>query len=154
MADFSFSEFVDAAPRDVFYFLVAVENAGKMDPAIKGTEKLGKGPLDVGTRYVQTRQEGGKEIRETFEVVEFEAPYNYAVSYRQDHIELIYRYVLRPESEGTQIELLGQVRGEGMRKPLAWLVAKGLQREDRQLLKRFRRAFEKARAKAVETPQH
>ena len=152
MAGFSYSELIDAAPRTVFDFLVAVENAPKVLPAVKETKKLNGGPLAVGTRYQQTRQEGGKELQFEVEVVEFEAPFKYAVRSEREGIHVEYRYTLDPDSGGTRVHLACEVKGEGPRRPLAWFVAQAMRREDANLLTYLERAIIKARGEAGEKP--
>lgn len=141
MAGFTLSERIQATPQDVFAFLTTVENAAKALPEVKKTEKLGKRALDVGTRYLQVRHSGGREYSAEYEVLELDGPTIYTVTTVQEGIQATYRYKLEPLGGSTLIHLECEVLGVGIKKLLAWIVARAMQRDDAAILAKLREAI-------------
>lgn len=149
MPGFTLVEYIPAAPREAFYFLVSVENAPKLSATIKETRKLSAGPLGVGARYQQTRQAKGKEIQNHYEVLEFDAPRTYAVSGQREGVQVIYRYTLEEEDNRTRIQLDCTVEAGGLRRPLAWLVAEAMKRRDAELLRKLKLAIQSEKERST-----
>lgn len=142
MAGFNLSERIQASPEEVFAFLIDIENAEKIMPTVKKTEKLGTKALDVGTRYLQVRHFAGREHSAEYEVLELEPPATYVVSGVQEGIRATYAYRLEPVGGSTLIRLDCTVAGEGLNKVLAWIVAGAMKRDDAAILVKLRQAFE------------
>ena len=142
MAGFTLSERIQAAPQVVFAFLTTVENAAKVLPAVKKTEKLGKRALEVGTRYLQVRQSAGRQHSAEYEVLELDEPTTYTVTTFQEGIQATYRYKLEPLGGSTLIRLECEVLGVGINKVLAWFVAGAMKRDDALILPKLRAAIE------------
>jgi uncharacterized protein YndB with AHSA1/START domain len=62
---------INHRPAEVFAFLARFENVPRWNYAISETRKITGGPVDVGSRYRQTRTLPTRR-EETFEVTEFE----------------------------------------------------------------------------------
>lgn len=142
MAGFALSERIQAPPAEVFAFLTDVENASKVFPSVKKTEKLGNKAVDVGTRYLQVRQFAGSENSAEYEVLDLDPPRSYIVSSAVEGIRATYGYQLEPVGGSTLIRLECELQGEGLSRVLAWFVARAMQRDDASVLVRFREAFE------------
>lgn len=142
MAGFTLTEYIRAAPNKVFDFLLDMGQAQKVISSIKKTESLDKGPVKIGTRFRQARLYGGKEIEAEFEVLAYEPRKRFTVYSERNGIRAIYGYTLRPDAGGTILQLQCEVEGEGIRRPLAWIVAEAMRREDGGILQKMRRTIE------------
>ena len=147
MAGFELSEYIPFSPEAVFDFMTAPEHAGDIRAAIKNVELVEAGAQGRVGRYQVLRQQGGQEVPTEVTVLNGQRPYEYTVATEKDELRLVYDYQLKPEGEGTQIELRAEVEAEGWRKALAWLVAQQLRSGDGDLLKALRRAMEKQEKK-------
>jgi len=141
LAGFTLSERIQASPEDVFAFLTNVDNASKILPAVKKTEKLGSKPLDAGTRYLQVRQFAGSEYSAEYEVLELDPPSSYIVESVREGIRAAYRYKVEAVGGSTLIHLECVVVGEGFNKVLAWFVARAMERDDGSILVKLRQAY-------------
>lgn len=67
--EFSNTVTINRRPEDVFAFLTHFENLPRWNYAIDRTERVGTGPIGVGTQYLQTRTVPRPAV-ERFEVIE------------------------------------------------------------------------------------
>ncbi len=67
--EFSNTVRIERRPADVFAFLSHFENLPRWNYALDRTERVGTGPVGVGTRFVQTRTVPRSAVEE-FEVIE------------------------------------------------------------------------------------
>ncbi len=142
MAGFAVSEWIARPPQRVFEFISDSNNAPQIVPAVKSTVKLTDGPPQVGTRYRETRLINGKEEQVELEVKEYAPPQVYAMQNVTDGIETVYRYTLRPDREGTYIDLVCEVKAAGLKKLMLPLVASVLKKEDGAHLQTLKRVLE------------
>ena len=127
--------------------MTAPEHAGDIRAAIKDVELVPSCPEGRVERDRILRQQGGQEVPSEVTVLNRQRPYEHSVATEKDELRLVYDYQLKPEGEGTQVELRAEVEAEGWRKVLAWLVAQQLRSGDGDLLKALRRAMEKQKKK-------
>lgn len=142
MAGFELSEWVAKSPEEVFNFLTDTSNAPKLNPGIKGMQKLTEGAIGVGTRYRETRIVNGKEAQAELEVTKFDPPRAYAMVNESNGIETSYTYTLTPERDGTGVDLQAEVKAGGLKKVMAPMVVSILKREDGDHLTRLKHALE------------
>ena len=142
MAGFEMSERIARAPKEVFDFITASDNAPRVVPSVKSMVKLTEGPVGVGTRYRETRLMNGKEAHAELEVVEYEPGQKYAVRNLTEGIETVYRYTFHPEAGGTRVDLVCEVKASGLKKLMLPLVASVLKKEDGDHLQRLKKALE------------
>ncbi|MCC7117612.1 MAG: SRPBCC family protein [Anaerolineales bacterium] len=142
MAGFKMNESITRSPKEVFDFIAVSDNAPKVVSSVTGMVKLTEGPVGVGTRYRETRLINGKEHHAELEVVAFQPNQSYAMKNVTDGIETIYRYNFQPESSGTRVELVCEVRAGGFKKLMLPLVVSILKKEDGDHLQRLKRAIE------------
>jgi uncharacterized protein YndB with AHSA1/START domain len=142
MAGFNMSEWIARPPKEVFDFITASENAPKIVNSVKSMVKLTEGPVRVGTRYLETRLMHGKEQQAELEIVEFEPARKYAMQNVTEGIEVVYRYNLQPERDGTRIDLVCELKAKGIKKLMLPLVASILKKEDGDHLQRVKKVLE------------
>lgn len=142
MSGFEMSEWIACPPKRVFEFISDSNNAPKIVPSVKSMVKLTDGPSKVGTRYRETRLMHGKEQHTELEVKEYVEPAIYAMQNVTDGIETVYRYKLRPERDGTHIDLVCEVKTGGIKKLMLPLIASILKKEDGEHLQRLKQVLE------------
>ena len=142
MPGFEMSERIARAPNEVFDFITASDNAPKVVPSVKSMVKLTEGPTGVGTRYRETRLMNGKEAHAELEVVEYEPGQKYAMRNLTEGIETVYRYTFHPEAGGTRVDLVCEVKANGLKKLMLPMVVSVLKREDGDHLQRLKKALE------------
>jgi len=142
MAGFEMTEWIVSPPERVFAFLSDADNAPRIAPSIKSMVKLTEGPVKVGTRYRETRLMHGKEEQAELEVKEYVPPSLYAMQNVTEGVEIVYRYSLRPEKDGTRIDLVCTLKAGGMKKLMLPLIAGVLKKEDGEHLQRLKKVLE------------
>ena len=142
MAGFERNEWMAQQPEEVFTFIGDTANASQIIPSVQTLEKLTDGPMGVGTRLRETRIVNGKEAQAELEIVEYEPPQRYAVRNETMGVETIYRYQLTPEKGGTRVDLVCEVKANGLKKVVVPLVVTMLKKEDGDHLERLKRALQ------------
>ena len=142
MSGFKMNEWIARPPKEVFDFITTSDNASKVVSSVTSMTKLTEGPIRVGTRYRETRVMNGKEHRADLEVVSFEPNQTYAMKNVTDGIETVYRYNFQPESNGTRVDLVCDVKASGLKKLMLPMVVSILKKEDGDHLQRLKKAIE------------
>jgi uncharacterized protein YndB with AHSA1/START domain len=142
MTGFNMSEWIARPPKQVFDFITASENAPKIVQSVTSMVKLTEGPARVGTRYRETRLMHGKEQQADLEIIEFEPSRKYAMQNVTEGVEIVYRYNLQPERDGTRIDLVCELKAGGIKKLMLPLIASILKKEDGDHLGRVKRILE------------
>jgi hypothetical protein len=104
--------------------------------------KLTEGPVRIGTRYRETRLMHGKEQQTELEIVEFEPAQKYAMQNVTSGIETVFRYNIQPERDGARIDLVCELKANGIKKLMLPLVASILKKEDGDHLQRVKKVLE------------
>jgi hypothetical protein len=89
-------------PEDVFAFLSDFENLPRWNYALDRTERVGTGPVGIGTQYVQTRTVPRPSI-ERFEVIEHRPDRAVAIRGRLGPFEAISSYRLDAVGDATRL---------------------------------------------------
>lgn len=142
MAGFTMSEWIARPREELFQFITNPNNAPKVIPSVTRMEPLTRGELGVGTRYRETRFMQGKEQQTELEIAAYGPPQLYAMRNVTQGIETVYTYTFTPERNGTQVQLVCEVKAKGLRKLLTPIVANILQKEDGDHLQRLKAAIE------------
>jgi carbon monoxide dehydrogenase subunit G len=142
MSGFEMSEWIACPPKRIFEFITDSNNAPRIVPSVKSSIKLTDGPIKVGTRYRETRLMHGKEQSAELEVSEYAEPNVYAMRNVTSGIETVYRYTLKPEKDGTRINLVCEVKAAGIKKLMLPVVALILKKEDGAHLQRLKQVLE------------
>lgn len=142
MAGFERTGWIARPPQEVFEFITSPENAPKVVHSVKQMVPITDGPIQVGTRYRETRVMRGKEEHAELEVVAYEPARHYGVKNHTQGIDTVYRYTFQPEANGTRVNLVCDVQARGARKMVLPLVASVLQKEDGDHLQRVKAVLE------------
>lgn len=143
MANFEFSEWINAPPEKVFEVLSDLPNASSYVENIKQSVKLTEGPIGVGTVFEETRVVNGQEATAQLEIREYDPPRRLAVGNETEGIDTNYIYTLEPENGGTRILWQAELSASGLKKMMVPMVASILKKEDRDHLQKLKAAIEK-----------
>lgn len=94
---------IHAAPQTVFAVQSDISNWADLVPAITKVEMLTDGPVQVGTRFRETRVMFGKEATEEMEIVEFNAPTNYVLHAESHGSKYRSEFRFEPAPDGTKL---------------------------------------------------
>ena len=93
---------INRPPAEVFAFLAHFENVPLWNYAISETRKITGGPVDVGSRYRQTRTVPTRS-EETFEVTEFEPDRRLSIQGTLGPFHGDITYLLEPAGSATAL---------------------------------------------------
>jgi uncharacterized protein YndB with AHSA1/START domain len=93
---------INRRPAEVFRFLARFENVPQWNYAISETRKTTGGPVNVGSRYRQTRTIPARSV-ETFEVIEFEPDRRLSVRGTRGPFQGEITYLLEPAGNATAV---------------------------------------------------
>ncbi len=105
MAKFSLSTHIAAPPDVVFPLLSDLQHAAENISGIEQLEILTDGPMDVGTRFRETRTMFGKQATEEMLVTAFDEPHGYTVECDSCGAHYVAAYELIPDIWGTTVNL-------------------------------------------------
>jgi uncharacterized protein YndB with AHSA1/START domain len=109
-------------PSDVFAYLADSTNTPKWYEAVDRAEPLDAGVVDVGKRYRFERHLPGGPAVNTVEVAEFVPGRAVTLASVDGPTPFRYRYTIGSDGEaGTLLRLDGEIRGDGLRGPVAAL---------------------------------
>jgi len=103
---------IDRRPEDVFAFLTHFENLPRWNYALDRTERVGTGPVGIGTQYVQTRTVPRPAV-ERFEVIEHRPDRAVAIRGILGPFEAISRYRLDAVGDATRLTNTMQLERPG-----------------------------------------
>ncbi|TKC16855.1 SRPBCC family protein [Robertmurraya kyonggiensis] len=144
MADFQSSIIIHKPVKEVFDYLLTLENIPEIMPNVVRLEKLSEGSIGKGTKLLETRSIRGREAKAEIEITEFEPNRNYTTKSVAGNITIIYKYFLDEIEEGTQVRFEANVVIKGLfsffsRRALV----KILEQEDGYLLQYLKEELEK-----------
>lgn len=100
------SRIIDAPPSTVFAHATNVENWAEIVPAIDQVEMLTPGPVQVGTRFRETRTLMGRQATEEMEFLELDVPNKYVLGAQSHGCRYRTEFVLTPEGGGTKLTMV------------------------------------------------
>ena len=103
MPVFEDSVFIARPLQDVFDFLVESENLAVWDASVVKAQKVGLGPVGLGTRTRGTSKIMGKHLDWATEATEFEPPTRITYTSVEGQISFAVTNVLEPDEGGTQL---------------------------------------------------
>ena len=142
MANFEFSEWIDAPPDKVFDVLIDLPNSSSYLENVKQSVKLTEGPVGVGTIFEETRVVNGQEATAQLEVREYDPPRRLTMGNETEGIDTSYIYTLEAEKGGTRILWEAELSASGLKKMMVPMVASILKKEDREHLQMLKAAVE------------
>ncbi len=103
MPVFEDSVFIARPLKDVFDFMVESENLAVWDASVVKAEKVGTGPVGLGTRTRGTSTIMGKHLDWATEATEFEPPTRIIYTSVEGQISFAVTNVLEPVEGGTML---------------------------------------------------
>ncbi len=113
---------ISRQPAEVFAFLAHFENVPLWNHAISETRKITGGPVDVGSRYRQTRTVPTR-TEETFEVTELQPDHRLSIRGALGPFQGEITYVLEPAGNATALTNTMNLQPSGALRLVAPLAA-------------------------------
>lgn len=109
-----FVNIIDIArpPADVFSYLADLEHIPEWNRAIGSTEKIGPGPVGIGTTFRQVRLAPRRSV-ELLEITELQPPRRITVAGKLGPFDARLSYELLPISAGTRLSNAIELEADG-----------------------------------------
>ena len=145
MADLQDTVEINKPLEEVFAFFTNIDNSPEVMSNVTKVEKLTDGPLQVGSKFEETRVIRGREATAVIEVVEFDAPNRYGVKSESNGLTVTYHYYFRSTLDNTtKVSFEGKIKTSGLRMLLSKpVIRKILQKEDGEHLWTLKEVLEK-----------
>ncbi|WP_019154053.1 SRPBCC family protein [Robertmurraya massiliosenegalensis] len=114
MADFQSSIIIRKPVEEVFEYLLTLENIPAIMPNVVKLEKITDGPIEKGTKLVETRNVRGRETKAEIDITEFVPKQIYQTKSVAGGITIIYTYFFDAIEEGTQVQFEADVKIRGL----------------------------------------
>lgn len=101
----SVSRTIAAPPAAVYAVSTDVERWAEIVPAIDKIELLTPGPIQVGSRFKETRVMFGRAATEEMEFLEMDEPNRYLLGAESHGCRYRTEYVFEPVAEGTRLTM-------------------------------------------------
>jgi carbon monoxide dehydrogenase subunit G len=101
----SISRTIQAPASTVFQHATNVEKWAEVVPAIQRIEMLTPGPVQVGTRFRETRTMMGREATEEMEFLVLDEPNRYVLGAESHGSRYRTEFVLTPDGDGTKLTM-------------------------------------------------
>jgi len=105
MTDFSVTRHIEAPPETVFDIATDLEHVAEHVRGIERIELLTPGPVDIGTKWRETRKMMGREATEVLEVKVFDSPRKYVVGCESCGCYFESTFTFVPSGSGTDVTL-------------------------------------------------
>lgn len=131
MPDFQSSVIVKKPVQAVFQYIASMKNTHELMPAVVKVEKQTDGEIKQGTKFVETRMVGGREVQAEMEILEYTEKQSFCTSTNSNGLITEYHYRFHEVEEGTQVDLEAYVKTSGLRMKLTRpILVKMMKRED------------------------
>ena len=91
----------------VFSYLASMENMHELMINVVKMEKTTAGPIDVGTKFIESRNLRGNIVKADVEVIEYEENKRFAIRSNSNGLITEYYYTFDEVQEGTQVVMKG-----------------------------------------------
>jgi len=130
MRAYTFREYIDRPPRDVWDVLVNLEVAPRWRPLVKSMETEDGLPVHAGSRIRLTVEYLGKRMTRTSTTVAFEPPDLWTLrSSENPQMEGFFVFSLQPQGAGTEVVATCDLKAHAF---LPWLFMPLIGRGERQ----------------------
>jgi hypothetical protein len=141
MAGYQREIFIEASARDIVAFTVDPKNASRVASGVTEMVQLDAGPVRPGTRFRETRVVHGKPHTTDMALVAFDPESGFVMRAETSGIEVTYTYEVSALDGGSRVALRCEVRGRGLKRLVAPLVAMEMAKMDGDQLERLRAAM-------------
>lgn len=145
MSGFSGTAVIDRPIEEIFAFLADGTNDKKFSPRVQSIEKVGDGPVGVGTVFRSTVKDAGMTTQREFELTEVKAPTKIRWTERSKNSITVPTggYDLEPSGEGsTKMTIHNEFEGHGIGKLLLPLAARAAAKDAAAFAGRIKAAVE------------
>jgi uncharacterized protein YndB with AHSA1/START domain len=125
---FSESAILATSVEDSFDYVTDQAKLAEWNDHVQSAEVIGGEPVRVGSLLRQHRRRGNKEFDLTFEVIEHDRPQRHTVKGAILGVETLMTFEFTNQATGTLITQTAEVSGQGLRAPLARVVAKEMRK--------------------------
>lgn len=126
MANVTVSTEIEAPVDKVFELFTDIEHAVEHVSAIKKLEVMSTGPINLGTRWVETREVLGRLDDAEMEITSFERNRTYTVTHRKAGLQIDTIFTFEPMPGGTKVSIEFALDGHGLPPglllPLEWAI--------------------------------
>ncbi len=130
MRAYTFREYIDRPPRDVWDVLVNLDAAARWRPLVKSMETEDGLPVHAGSRIRLTVEYLGKRMTRTSTTVAFEPPHRWTLrSSENPQMEGFFEFSLQPRGAGTEVVATCDLKAHGF---VPWLFMPLIGRGERQ----------------------
>ncbi|CAG9620050.1 SRPBCC family protein [Sutcliffiella rhizosphaerae] len=152
MADLQDSIVISKPVEEVFSFVSDMDNSTKIMGNVVEIEKLTEGPLQVGSKFKETREIRGRKAASIIEFIKYEPNEHYSVKSEVNGLTVVYHYDFKPTLEGgTTVNFQGDIHTSGIIMKLTKpIIRKILKKEDGDHLQQLKRVLEETTEKPEE----
>ena len=118
---------IDAAPEQVFAVVADVENSPERIQWYEKVEMLTEGPVDVGTKWRETRRMNNRQSVEEWEMTAFESPVSFSAYCNSHGYDIDWTMRVEPIGNGSKLTLNMTTRPRTLlgklMTPIEWLMS-------------------------------
>lgn len=144
MPDIQDSVIISKPVEEVFSYAANMDNATNIMQNVVAIEKLTEGPLQVGTKFKETREIRGRQASSIIEFIEFLPNERYVVQSEANGLKVVYHYDFKPTVDGgTKVHFQGDIHTSGIVMKLTKpIIRKILKKEDGDHLSQLKKLME------------
>ncbi|WP_404446282.1 SRPBCC family protein [Sutcliffiella horikoshii] len=144
MPDIQDSVIIFKPVEEVFSYAANMDNSTKIMQNVVAIEKLTEGPLQVGTKFKETREIRGRQASSIIEFIEFLPNERYVVQSEANGLKVVYHYDFKPTVDGgTKVHFQGDIHTSGIVMKLTKpIIRKILKKEDGDHLSKLKKLME------------
>ena len=129
--------------KEVYDYIVNVENAQKWQPAVIEVKRVTEGPIRVGTQFREVAKMMGRQFNTICEITELEAEKRFAFKGTSSGpFEYEASYTLEPRGNATRLNIVGKMRTKGLWILLEPIFKGEVKKESRQEVLRMKSVIE------------
>lgn len=119
---------IDAPVENVFDLFTDIEHAAEHVSAIEEIKILSSGPMNLGFRWVETREVLGRLDEAEMEITAFERNHTYTITHHKAGVRIDAVFTFEPIETGTKVgiefDLNPQGLPPGLLSPLEWIIGR------------------------------
>ena len=144
MHRYSRTGLVPLPPQQVFDYLTDQKNLPRWSPQVVSSEVIGGGPVQQGSKLLQKRRQGKREMVNEVSVIAHEPPKLHTVTTRVMGVQTTFAFSCAPEGQGTRVSMSGEILGRGLARLWEGFFAKMIEQADDKVIDQLRDALAKA----------
>ncbi|MFD2444231.1 hypothetical protein ACFSO7_09640 [Bacillus sp. CGMCC 1.16607] len=105
---------INVPKLEVFEFISDLRNGSKMNEDILSVEKLTEGPIEIGTKFKETKIIRGRNTEATIEVIEYTSLKAFSATSEANGLKVTYHYHLSEIPNGTLVNFQCEIKTSGI----------------------------------------